>query len=659
LSLVLVHVAAALHVWHWYVNGTTVTPVEPSEAMQTLGQGLVNAGFILFVLLILSTLIFGRFFCGWGCHIIALQDLCTWMLKKVGIRPRPLRSRLLVFVPLFAAVWMFVLPTLVRISMGLPGPEYRAHLTTDYFWDRFPGLAVAFLTFAVCGFVIVYLLGNKGFCTYACPYGGIFGLADQLAPGKIRVTDACEGCGHCTATCTSNVQVHEEVRVYGKVVDPGCMKCMDCTTVCPKDALYFGFGMPSFRSQPRALKRKVRYDLSWPEEIALAFFFLASVAILRALYDGVPFLLALGLASISAFVLLVAARLFYRKDLRMQTFRLRADGRVTASGFLYLGLTGLWVVFLGHSAWVQYLTIQGARIVTAGVAMQAAAGGRGSPDAARRLRRGIAMLERSERVGLVTPANLLGRIASGYSYLGQADQAEAYYRRAVERAPAYAEARYELARHARAREDHATAVEQLREVVARRPDHPGAFQDLADLLLQLGRAQEALELMEALRRDRPDNIEVRLAHGLILAQVGQTERGLEETQAVLALAPQHATGYFNLGQILARDGEFEESFTAFRQAVEFDPTSAEIRFMLAKVGARLGRWQTVREELEVLLEADPLNATYAVPWARAVAETGDLAQTIEYAEATAEFDRAARFRLTYLYAVAGRHDGAR
>ena len=29
------------------------------------------------------------------------------------------------------------------------------------------------------------------------------------------------------------------------VVDPGCMKCMDCVSVCPNDALYFGFGKPT------------------------------------------------------------------------------------------------------------------------------------------------------------------------------------------------------------------------------------------------------------------------------------------------------------------------------------------------------------------------------------------------------------------------------
>src|SRR5206468_2843618 len=141
-------------------------------------------------------------------------------------------------------------------------------------WKTFPPVAIAALTFVSCGFVIVYLLGNKGFCTYACPYGGIFGPVDYLAPGKIRVTDDCNGCGHCTATCTSNVRVAEEVATFKMVVDPGCMKCMDCVNVCPNDALYFGFGKPSAVALKQAAKRPRRsFDFTWPEEIGMAAIF--------------------------------------------------------------------------------------------------------------------------------------------------------------------------------------------------------------------------------------------------------------------------------------------------------------------------------------------------------------------------------------------------
>ena len=72
------------HIIQWRIMGKTVSPIEPSETMYTLQKGFVNAGFIFFSLAILATLIFGRFVCGWGCHILALQDLCGWLLKENG-----------------------------------------------------------------------------------------------------------------------------------------------------------------------------------------------------------------------------------------------------------------------------------------------------------------------------------------------------------------------------------------------------------------------------------------------------------------------------------------------------------------------------------------------------------------------------------------------
>ena len=102
------------HIIQWWVMGRTVSPIEPSETMYTLQKGFVNAGFI-FLRWRFATLIFGRFVCGWGCHILALQDFCAWLLKKIGLHPKPFRSRLLVYVPLIAALYMFVWPVVYRL----------------------------------------------------------------------------------------------------------------------------------------------------------------------------------------------------------------------------------------------------------------------------------------------------------------------------------------------------------------------------------------------------------------------------------------------------------------------------------------------------------------------------------------------------------------
>ena len=114
-ALILLNLFMIAHIIQWRLMGKTISAIEPSETMYTLQNGFVNASFIFFSLAILATLIFGRFVCGWGCHILALQDLCGWLLKKMRLHPKPFRSRLLVYVPLVAALYMFVWPVVYRL----------------------------------------------------------------------------------------------------------------------------------------------------------------------------------------------------------------------------------------------------------------------------------------------------------------------------------------------------------------------------------------------------------------------------------------------------------------------------------------------------------------------------------------------------------------
>lgn len=414
LVLLLVYVAIALHVVHWKATGRTLSPLEPSESMQFSKSSLVNAGLVFFALAIGSTLLLGRWFCGWGCHVVALQDGSRWLLSKIGIRPRAVNLGILGAVPWIAFVYMFLAPVVQRFLLGVAPPPTTVRLTTDAFWETFPNAWVAIATFVVCGFAAVYVLGSKGFCTYGCPYGGIFGVVDQLSPVRIRVNENCEGCGHCTAVCTSNVRVHQEVRDYGAVVDPGCMKCLDCVSVCPKDALSVGFGLPAIFTARRSPATKgsgtslggtladlailaaffagayavlLDFDTdllhipgvgallaaltalslvvaavfrgkaqrprehSRAEEALLGGLFLLALYAFRGYRNLVPLLFALGLAGILAYVSVAGLRLFYRKQVKLQNHVLRAAGRWTAAGTLFAGALLPLGGFWGYAAW--------------------------------------------------------------------------------------------------------------------------------------------------------------------------------------------------------------------------------------------------------------------------------------------------------------------
>ncbi|MBI5851121.1 MAG: 4Fe-4S binding protein, partial [Planctomycetes bacterium] len=429
-ALIAVHLAVIAHVAHWKIAGETVSPLEPSEAMQTLELGYVNAGFLVLVVSILTTAVLGRFFCGWVCHFVAYQDLCGWILRKLGLKPKPVRSRLLVFVPFIAAFYMFLWPTLWRWWEGAPGPELEWRPTTERFWETFPGWGMAIVTILLAGFLIVHWLGAKGFCTYGCPYGALFGLADRLSPLRVKVTDACETCGHCTTVCSSNVRVHEEVARYRMVVDPGCMKTLDCVNSCPKQALHLGWAFRPLRAATRKW-RSPGADFSWVEEIAMFAVGWIGFFAFRGLYRLVPFLLAVTLGVFFAIAVVTTWRLLRRRDVRFQHHLLRTDGRLTRAGWSSIVLIGAFLALTAHSGVVRYVTWSGTSAAERAMQAQDPAEGESYFTEAERL------LVRAESLGLATDPEVMYTLALIAFRRGRAADAEARLLRTTEILPSF------------------------------------------------------------------------------------------------------------------------------------------------------------------------------------------------------------------------------
>ncbi len=610
--LIGIHLLAGIHITHWLVTGRSVTPVEPSEAMAFSMAGIINAGLIFFAVSILLTLVFGRLFCGWACHLVALQDLCRWWLAKLGIRPQPLRSRLLRWVPFLAFFYMFLWPAVYRLWIGDSFSRFELDLTTDQFWATFPGWTIGILTFLICGFVIVYLLGAKGFCTYACPYGAAFTLADRVAPMRIRVTDACEGCAHCTANCTSNVRVHAEVREYGMVVDDGCMKCLDCVSVCPNDALYYGPGASRHGALKSALQPRSRAATpTWPEEFVLAVAFALAFFTFRGLYGYVPFLMSLGLAAVLAYMVLTSVRLVARDNLSLRRWQLKRQGRLLPAGYGFGALMALLAIFWVHSGLVRSQQFLGERQFRAIAHLRFAA--MDITHASRaldqsemsRVRRGRDHLEAAERLGLWPTLGNHWRLAWMYYLAGSPADLAIEAPKAIEGDEFPAEMHHLLALEARHEGDTQGTLAQLEKVVEIDPASAQPHLNLGLVLAEAGRLEAAGVAFARGLESFPRSPGLLYNSGLVHAYLGDIPIAIALFEQTLVVAPKNLEARENLAGMLASTGRFEESIEHYRLAIEQSPDDADTHFLLARAYAGLGDLEAARESLLECLSLEP------------------------------------------------------
>ncbi len=550
LSLVAVHVAILLHILHWKLNGRTLAPLELNELMYTLEAGIITAGFLFMVLVCASVLVFGRFFCSWGCHILALQDSCAWLMRKLGIKPRVVRVKALALVPLGAMLYMFVWPQIQFLWFGRLRPTLHtageasgwASFVTSDFWRNLPPPGIALLTFVFCGFVIVALMGDRAFCKYACPYGAIFAILERFAPGRISKTGDCNACGLCTASCTSDIQVHQELATYGQVVDSACLRDLDCLNACPDAAIGFRFQKPPIfgratlpGSKPVPAKATM---FSRAEEIWFLLSYVPLVWILRGLYGVVPLLLSLALAGMMGYLGVIAWRLLRTDSVKLVRIQLKSRGQLRSGGRLVLAISVLMIAFLTHSALIQLHTSR---------AKQAVAALSETPDP-QLVKDGL------EAYGFIDSWGLLSTEGSSHG-LALLHRAQGDLLIAENSFPGALNA-------------YLLAVQGL-------PQDPVLHFNLGRLLSQAGRPEQAIlhyQQSVALSPDDPEGLN-NLAY--MLLGVGQPVQAEAHLVRALSLKPDYANAHFLLGRLKYEGGAPEQAMGHFRRAAELDASLAQ------------------------------------------------------------------------------------
>jgi predicted Zn-dependent protease len=157
---------------------------------------------------------------------------------------------------------------------------------------------------------------------------------------------------------------------------------------------------------------------------------------------------------------------------------------------------------------------------------------------------------------------------------GQADAAEAAYRRVLAKDPKSAAANAGLAHLLIVRKQYPEAETLLRTALEQAPGDPALTAQLATVLAAQDKA-EALPLLQNLHEAHPENASITRMLAEVLADAGDAAGSDRLYIALLRAAPNDPVLLVGHGQNLIRQLKFPEAFAAFEKATQLDPANAD------------------------------------------------------------------------------------
>lgn len=189
---------------------------------------------ILFGIIIVLTLLFGRFYCSIICPFGILQEFAAFLRsKKKNTIHKNFGFKYLITGLTFGAL--------------IGGSAILIRYIDPYtIFGSAVSLSIFGIIFALFVFALVFFK-NRFFCTNICPVGAVLGLISKLSVNKIYINDNCVKCGMCANNCPSGCIDFKE-----KVVDnETCVKCLKCISICPKETIKYGIQPIRFNPKRR------------------------------------------------------------------------------------------------------------------------------------------------------------------------------------------------------------------------------------------------------------------------------------------------------------------------------------------------------------------------------------------------------------------------
>mgnify|MGYP003588132933 CR=1 FL=1 len=257
----------------------------------TLAAKTVSILFLPAVLVVLLTLLLGRFFCGWFCPMGTMIDWSRHLAGAPHAPPEPgqrhWKYALLLFLlaaSLFGLPLAGYLDPFSLLIRGLtfavqPAVDYAATTFFTWTYQSAPGWINSLtepvydvlkrlvlpsspklytLSLFSLGIFLTVLglsvVESRFFCRKVCPLGAL--LASLARFSLMRISGGSPDCGSCQL-CRNRCRMGA-IGQERAIASPECILCLDCLSQCPRSRIHYGFArFHGPKHQPNLSRRAV------------------------------------------------------------------------------------------------------------------------------------------------------------------------------------------------------------------------------------------------------------------------------------------------------------------------------------------------------------------------------------------------------------------
>lgn len=216
-----------------FYKGACPCPIQSLQNTAFLFMGLdIKWQSLIYIIgLIPITYFFGRVFCGWICHLGALQEFIfgSSRLKLLQNAKAQKTMRIIRMVALVAlAAQVFITKT-------------NLYKKIDPFATIFNFHSISVTGYVIAGILVISsIFIYRPFCKTLCPIGLILGWVSKIPGASVLGTkNNCITCISCNNTCKIRAITHESK--MSVLENQECIRCGDCMDGCKKSSISFYF----------------------------------------------------------------------------------------------------------------------------------------------------------------------------------------------------------------------------------------------------------------------------------------------------------------------------------------------------------------------------------------------------------------------------------